>query len=717
MERKTKNKYDGRSFFDIFSEKFFFLLKNGMFGNFFTSYDEVNDKYLQAVRRRKKNVGRRKIKKTMSRAIESSVLVKAIPKAAEWFMRISSRSYGLMLLVMGAIIAGLYFLNGYILFLNITFEMFVSGVSVFAIGIPFMLSGKSISYSIYNSRLLNALFFDFLGLDKEKMRHVSEKPRVSILNLAFFIGGGLGILSVFVMPLKLIGIIGLVVLAYCVLCRPEAGVIVTIISLPFTSVNVLLFCVLYVFVCYVLKCVVGRRTFKFEYFDIWMVVAILVVLLRGAVSINLGVSIPNALESAALMMFYFVLTNLIYSKKWFRRCLVSLVFSGLATAIFAVLKIIVEKISVHVSELSEFLNLMQKTNGIFEESNVFAHYLAAIIPFSLVHFISERSGGKKFSGIIIGAIMFAALCLTNSFSGVIGIICATLLLLMIFNRNFSYLTLSLLIMCPIVYFTLPRNALERILSLKIFDGVSIISYVDETREGFRLLLEKPFGIGSGSEIFNEVFNVSSGYVDNVIIQILLEYGIVAFVGILIFGIMLIRLTFSYCSKAKNQYRKINCCAGFCALTGLVIAGGINYTWYDKRIFFMFWILVALSFAYIRIEREDEEPEGLIDDHAAATIDIVIDENSHTDDVPKRRYVHAPKKSSAKAKVKSNDAEKTMREEEFEQSTEYTIVSRKDSDSLGADDNSLFQLRIDDMIPNAVNNANTTNTTADAAGDE
>ena len=678
MERKKKSKIDGRSIFDVISEKIFFLFKNGIFGRFFTSYDEANEKYLQSAKRKRKIVGHSRIKKAVSKSIQKNAIIKAIRQFAEWLLRVTTRDYGFILITMGATIALLYPLNEYVLFLEVTFPMFVSGLIVCGLGVPFLVSGKSISTNIYNSKLSDLILFRFFGMNKERMRQISEKKRVSLTNVAFFVGIGLGVLSYFTTPLGLVGIILLVILAYCVLRHPEIGALAVITILPFASAKILLYCVLFVLFSYAIKCILGRRTFKIEYFDIFVIMIFAITFIRGAISTNPKESIISATFLACFTLFYFVLTNLIRSKEWFRRCLISLVFSGLAVAIISIVQVIFGNVDVNIPQLSFLFINGQSAVGTFNSSDVLAHYLTAVIPFSMVHFISERNGWKKLNGVFIGIIMVVALCLTNSLSGIVGIACATLLLLMIFNRNFVYLTLAILVMCPVLYFTLPKNALESILSTKLLAGVSLNGLIDETMHGLKLILEKPFGIGLGEENFKAIFQTSEGYFDNAIIQALLEYGIIVFIGILVFAVMLIRLTFSYCLKAKNQYRKINCCASFCAVTGLTLAGVANYTWHDKRIFLMFWILIALSFAYIRIEREENTHESLIYDHTMSVLDIVLDEEANQEKTPSRKYVRLPKNSDAKFKklmdgYVANSKEKQQQKEEFNNSSEYQII--------------------------------------------
>ena len=455
-------------------------------------------------------------------------------------------------------------------------------------------------------------------------------------------GIGLGAISYFISPLVLLALLGSLVMAYCILKTPEIGVIVMILILPFAPVGIVQLCVTFVFVCYILKLIAGKRTFKFEYFDIWVVVVLAVTVIRGSISSAPISSLRSVLTNATFIMSYFIVTNLVLSKVWFRRCLIAMVMAGLAVSVVAIVQFIIGELSVRFLDLGRIFTRGQSVTAFFEEPDAFAHYLVAIIPFTLVHFISERVKTKKTIGFTMGAILIIAMAFTHSLSGVVGLLCAALLLVIIFNRNFTYLALGTVLTVPLLYYTLPKNALDKILSKKIFEGVSSARTVEEIRTSFKMVISKPFGVGSGTAAFESGFDVSQGYSDNLMFQVLFEYGVIGFVAFTLFIIMLMRLTFSYCVKAKNQYRKINCCAGFCSVTGLISSGLMCYVWQDRRLYLLFWLLVALSFAYMRIERQEEEPKGVSKDYTAATLDIILVGESHHDVVPVRRYVHVPR---------------------------------------------------------------------------
>ncbi len=663
MDNKQKNNTQRRSIFDIISEKIFSLLKNGMFGYFFTSYDEANKKYKNALKRKKSGAHSGKTKRKLSRLIENSFFVNAIPRMMETLLRLSLRDYGVIFFVMGALTSVLYPLREKILFVQISFQMFIIGIAICVCAIPLLFSSKSLAYNIYNSKLCDSLLFGFAGVNKERMRQTAEKSRITAPNITFFAGLFLGILSYIIPPLKVLEIIGIIILAYSVLRTPEIGVVSIILMVPFLSVEAMQVSILFVFLCYIFKCIVGKRTFKFEYFDLWVSIILVFTLIRGAISTNLRESLRISVLYCCLMLSYFLVTNLIRSKEWFRRCVIAIMMAGLFTSLIAIGQVIIGKISIYAPNIGRLFSFEQSAVASFLNPNVLAHFLSAILPFTLVNIISERRGKKKLYGFLICALSLVAMGFTHSISGIIGFVFAILLLLVIFNRNFAYLALAVGAMCPAFYFSLPKNALDKILSIKMLDGLSLSKMVAELREGFKLFLSNPFGIGFSEKVHS----------DSLFIQALIEYGLIGFIILIAFSLMLIRLTFSYCIKAKNQYRKINCCAGFCAVSGLIGAGFINYTWQDERLYLLFWLLVALSFAYIRIERYEENLKDSAISYTSATMDISLVGDSHHDNIPKRRYVRIPKaKEPQNVHIEIKEYEETsdsiVRITEFEEDT-------------------------------------------------
>ncbi len=635
MEEKQKNA-TRRSVFDKLSEKLFSLLKTGMFGYFFTSYDEANARYLSAVKR-KRRVRTNKTRRKISKTIEGSFFVNAIPRLVEHLLTTSTRDYGVAFLIMGAITTILYPLREQILFINITYATFLAGIVICLCSIPLLVSSKSLATNLYASKFCKLVLFKFLGFDEEKMRSTAEKNRHSSTNIALLMGIILGLLSYFLEPTKVMIAICVLVIGYSVLKTPEIGIVGIIFLIPFFNIKILCISTVYTFACFLIKCTIGKRTFKFEYLDIFVVMAMLILLLRGLISKNIASTLIEALTSASLMLAYFLVTNLVRSKEWFRRCVVALTVSCLIVTITGTLQAIIGRISTYVPELSRIFERGQSITSTLGDSRVLGQFLVVIIPFVLVRMLSKRNGMGKFVSFLFFIMVFVAIFLTSSLPAVIGAVSAVLLLLIIYHRNYTYLGLIILVALPILYISLPDDIMARLESLKIFSSFNVMEIVAEIRHSFQYFLKNPFGVGMGNISLN-----GKESIDNLFLHTLLEQGIIVFLGIAVLIVMIMRMTLSYCEKAKNRYRRINGCASLCSISGILTAGCLTYAFYDERLYLLLWITVGIPLAYMRIERAEEEPKASRTDFTSATLDITLTGENESESIPKRKYVRLPR---------------------------------------------------------------------------
>jgi hypothetical protein len=205
-----------------------------------------------------------------------------------------------------------------------------------------------------------------------------------------------------------------------------------------------------------------------------------------------------------------------------------------------------------------------------------------------------------------------------------------------------YFALVVIAAVPTVYFTLPGDIMAKLGEIKMLGSFSFAAYIEEFRHAFDLFFQNPFGIGMGTEVLTQVHGEEQSQINSLPLQMLIEQGIINFVVIFTLFVMIARMTLSYCAHAKNKYRRINCGAGFCSIFGIVMAGTISYVFLDQRIYLLVWVLVAVSFAYMRIEREDAEPRYLASDFTVATLDITLTKADEHESIPKRKYVHMPK---------------------------------------------------------------------------
>lgn len=661
MENKQKRK----SWLDTFIVWLLAVLQKSFLGRFFTSYNEANDKFAKKIRLKK-----RKSEKRFARFIEKNRFFGVVPKIIEYLLRIPLRDYGIILFMTGAVVSGLYPLNGMILFIDpVPFETFVVGVSVSVCSIPLLFSRRNIASNILSSRLFSFVLFDFFGMDDEGISTASEKGRVSFAAFAFLIGAAFGVASYFITPLGTVLIVVVAVLAYCTVRTPEIGAIVAVLLVPFVNNYVICSCIAYTFLCYAVKVKLGKRVFKFEYFDLWVSILIVTFTVCGFNYVNPLLSLENVILNLVILMSYFLYANLIYSKVWFRRSIVAFSTSSLVVAIIAIIQAILRYISGKVDALDEAFPADGDIVSTLGSSTVLAYFMVIAIPFAIVHMISEKKGITRFMGFVMAAVMIAALVLTDSAMGLFGLLAGVLLIFAFYKRMAIYLIAIVVIALPVLYFTLPEGAISAITSYGPLAGVSVTDELAYFRDNFISAIKNPMGANLSGTTSLELYGTAE--FDSLPIQMLAEYGVIGLVAFFAVLLMFIRVIMSYSVKAKNAYRRINGCAGLCSMLALLTVGVFNNVWADKRVFLIFVITMALSLAYVKIDRDEEAVVVTYVDITSAAVEIPLKE-VYVAGTRQRKFVQT---SKIQKQIKRQQKNKVAEAKEFS-NTEELIITRK-----------------------------------------
>ncbi len=641
---------------DKISSGFFSILTKSFIGRFFTSYDKDNEKF--ARHKPKKPHSQRSLRTRVLKSAENSRVLSGIAKAFATLMRLSLRDYGIMIFVMGAIIAGLYPLTTRgLLLLDISFEYFVYGIGIAIISVPLLFSSRSLASEIISSKLMTFIVIDFLGYDEESIHALAEKNRISVTNWSILIGCALAVGAYFISPLGVFLLALTIAITYTVLCTPEVGAVITIFLLPFVDVKILCVAMLITATSYLLKIFFGKRVCHLEYLDIFAGVSVLAIILFGISVQNPLASIKEMLELLVLALAYLVYSNLVRDKEWFRRCIKAFTTSAIIVSIVAIIQAILERLSEAIEALAVAFPYDGVVSSTFDRPQTLAVFLVIAIPFALAHLFVEKNELGKFGGVIMSAVMLTSLFLTGSRLAVIGIFVGVILLLIAYNRNFIHVAFALIVMVPVIYFALPEHITGQILSIFGANKESLTQLFVNLKDQFLLVMEKPLGYGLGVDV-NSVFpEFSQSYVNSLPLQFVFSFGIIALVVLMVFIIVFARVVFSYCVNAKNKYRKISGCAGICALSGAFAVGIFDYIWLDNRMFFLSTLCLALSFAYIKIEREDVDIAPATDFYTA-NLEVELSEEDDSDSDGKSRYIHAPKKKDNKKNMEAKEFSST-----------------------------------------------------------
>jgi len=252
--------------------------------------------------------------------------------------------------------------------------------------------------------------------------------------------------------------------------------------------------------------------------------------------------------------------------------------------------------------------------------------------------------------------------------GLFGLLVGALLIFAFFKRTAIYLIVIVVIALPVLYFTLPESALSAISSNGPLEGVSIKAELLYLKDSFLAVIEHPLGANLNGLTNMEAYGQAT--FDSLPIQMLASYGVIGAVAFFAMMVMFVRVSLSYSVKAKNAYRRINGCAGLCSILALMTLAVFNNVWADKRVFLLFVMTMALSLAYIKIDRDEEYVTVSYVDITTATIDIPLRE-VYASGNQQRKYVHT---SKIKKQIKRQQKNKVAEAKEFS-NTEELIITR------------------------------------------
>ena len=648
--RQTRSPQGSPSIFNRISSWLFASLKGGFFGHFFTTYEKTNEGFVKSLSKRKDR-GRR-TKKTVAKALEKNPFVGIIPRLQAFLLRVSLRSYGIVLFTMALFTCGLFLVQNYTPIIESSLSSLITGIVLGVIALPMMSSNKSVAHALFSSKFPKKLLFGFIGIREDDYREAQDDKPHSSPSIALLAGMILGVISYFISPLWTIATIIILFLAYEVLISPESGIILVILSLPFTSTLVMSIMGLYVTACYIIKCVVGKRTFKFEFIDLWASILILLVIPSGFASFDIASSVKVMLLCVALMSSFFVIANLVRSKEWYRRCIVASCIASTSSALVGILQFVFGRFGITWDKMKAFSTIHDRASGTFDNPDAFAVYLLMSLAFLLLFIFSGKSGKAISIGLICSFINLAAIVLTCSKAGYIGTIAMMVFFLLAYHRNTIYIVLLGVATGFILNYGLPEQALDLFSSVITTPENAHAFRVELFRNVFEIIKARPFGIGAGSEAFSSAYEaiIGTGEVTNsgsLYLQLILSCGIIGFIVFVAFVIVFARLCFSYASKAVNNLHRVNALAGFAAFAGILVAGFYSYVFEEKTILVISCIATALSLAYVRIEREAYDvPRSDFVDILSADIEIELDKDATIrENVPTRKYVKISRKKA------------------------------------------------------------------------
>ena len=619
--------------FDKFSAYIYNALKSGFLGKIFTAYsveqNAFDNCYIKKHFTNSTLVKKyfRNIRRYLSGSFESSYILNKISTVSKNIVTMPLRTLGGALFFFGIYSVIIYLLR---LFLPVISEADISyaitGVVICISVIPMLLSQNNIANAVGKSIFLGTLFSEVLGYREEVFKQRTNKNKTKG-NILMFFGIALGVLTLAIHPLIIMAAIIAVVLIALVFTAPEIGVLISLFSIPFLSVfehsaMVLGLLVSIISVSFLVKLIRGKRILKFEIIDISIIFFGALVGLSGPISAGGLSGCKEVLITCELLLGYFLIVNLIRTEKWIKRCVGVLVTSGTVVAFIGIGQYMFGVLSAGAwLDTGYFNDIKGRAVSLFDNPNVLALYLIIILPFALCMTIQAAKGRAKLLGSI--SVISIALCLVLTWSRgawIAAIICLLVFCLIYSRKTLRYIILSCFFV-PFVPFFLPQSVTKRFMSIGDLADSSTL-YRVYTWKGTLNVVKEFFvsGIGYGTTAFQTIYPQyayagieAAEHSHNLFLQILVGTGVI---GLIAFGIIMLLFTqmnLEYIKNSKNTVLKLIVISAFCAILAALLFGLFDFTWYSYRMFFLFWSVVAIAVASVRISRDEERKHSVEDE--------------------------------------------------------------------------------------------------------
>lgn len=603
-----------------FSGYIYHLFMTGIFGTVMTSYEAITNafasssmaKAFRAFLNNKGVMAIRNVKRAMAKAYERSIILTKIRGISYHLLITNVSSLGLFLFSFGFFTLLIQILKEYAFHIaTIDSIPTILGLVIMVIAVFMFFSKKNIAETVYDSVILHAILFDYLGLRIIGVAKAAKTEARKGFNIAFGLGMAFGAFSIVAEPLRIVILLVFILLISIVLSAPEAGILLVLLCLPFMPTKYLIASIGLILISYFLKLICGRRVLRFSLVDYTVTAFLAFTVFGGIISIDSS-SFEKMLVYVCFMLGYFVVKNTISSPSLVRRCLYSLITSSTVVSLYGLYENFFGSASTVWQDVTVFSEISGRVVSTFENPNVLGEYLILIFPVTLSMMLVAKRANERFALFFAAGVNALCLVFTWSRGAWLGFILAVVLFFLLSSKHF--LTAGILLSPLAVLglsFMIDTSVIRRFTTFTD----SSTSYRLSIWRGTLDMLKDTwwYGIGIGEGAFRAVYPAyalpgieTAPHSHNLYLQIITETGAISLISFLLFVIILAQCVLTFSKNAVSRPNKTIAIGLLCGIIAFLIQGMTDYVWYNYRIFLLFWLLAGLTIAHILAAKQTVE---------------------------------------------------------------------------------------------------------------
>lgn len=540
----------------------------------------------------------------LAEIVEKSAICSAFSK---WNL-VSLRIYGVAMLAFGAATAIFRENSLFTLGLLVSFEV---------VGLVFVLINRSVHQLVSGSRVLKAVGGLFVDCDVEE----KSVARVKLLHyaIAAAVGFLMSAICIYSGVETLIVIFGAVVAFAFLMKYLSLGVFLTVAFSPVLPTMVLVglsFICAFVFVIHVIT----DKKFTFTKSPVNVAVVFFVIALLWGVVNSLAVasSLKQVLVHSSFILFYFVLINVIKTKKQWFALIKVFIFSAFIVAVYGLIQNFFG-VSSTDSWIDEemFGDIKLRVYSFFDNPNVLGEFLVLTIPVAVALMWNKVREEHRVIFAVMLMCMVGCMIFTWSRGAWLGMLIAVALFLVISDKRWIVVGILGVLLIPIVlYITDNMAIIERFVSIGNTADTSTAYRVSIWQASTNMIGDFWLsGIGIGSDAYTTIYPSYALpgakfalHSHNLYLQFMVETGIIGIVSLLAVLLGYVRTVLA--SSVVKQIKKSDIAKILVALgvgfIGFMFQGLTDYVWYNYKILMIFWIVIALGVSGASILKKESK---------------------------------------------------------------------------------------------------------------
>lgn len=299
----------------------------------------------------------------------------------------------------------------------------------------------------------------------------------------------------------------------------------------------------------------------------------------------------------------FFLRRIVCSRKRLYIVLAAFAIGAAASGLFGLWQFLSGQVDTTWTDTNLFEELELRVYSTFENPNVYGEFLLLVMP-PIAGLALSIKGRKRWLLWGIEGLLLVNLALTYSRGCYVGLALTALVFLWKLHKRWTVAALAMGV--PLALVLMPASVMERIGSIGNMEDGSTAYRIYIYIGVVALLAQYWFcGVGLGEGAFNKIYPeyalpaIDAPHSHSLFLQMVLSFGILGLVYLVAVLSKYQRGLKAAYEKAMPKDRRLLAC--FSALLwGVLLQSAFDYTWYNYRVFQLFWIIIALGFAAAEI---------------------------------------------------------------------------------------------------------------------